>query len=144
MTTTEKRASVRVEKHLPASPERIFDAWLHTDTARKFLFATEGGAMVRVAIDARPGGGFVMVDKREGQEIEHVGSYLEIDRPHRLVFDFAVPKFSAERTRVSVAIRGQEPGSVISITHEVVVAGYEERARQGWSMMLDRLASAII
>jgi uncharacterized protein YndB with AHSA1/START domain len=143
MMTDKTRPTIRVVKRFSAAPERVFDAWLDPERAKKFLFATKTGKMVRAEIDARPGGSFVFVDRRDGQDVEHVGTYLEIERPRRLVFDFAVPQFSAERTRVTVDIQPEGTGSVLTLTHEGVLPDYEERTRHGWSVILDTLSSVI-
>src|SRR3984893_6073205 len=87
--------TVRVIRRFDASPERVFDAWLDPKIAGKFLFATPSGRMVRVEIDARVGGKFAFVDRRDGEDIEHVGEYLEIDRPRRISFYFDLANFYA-------------------------------------------------
>jgi uncharacterized protein YndB with AHSA1/START domain len=141
--TSDPRATVRVKHRFSQSPERVFDAWLNPAKARKFLFATPTGEMVRAEIDARVGGKFVFVDRRNGEDVEHVGEYLEIDRPLRLVFTFSVPKFSAERTRVVVEIAPLDTGCQLTLTHEGVLPDYAERTKGGWTMILDGLAAAL-
>lgn len=132
---------VRVTRRFSASAERVFDAWLDPARAQKFLFATPTGQMVRAEIDARVGGKFVFTDRREGVDVEHMGEYLEIERPRRLVFTFAVPQFSAESTRVSIDIVPLETGCELTLTHEGVLPDYVTRTEAGWGMILDNLAA---
>jgi uncharacterized protein YndB with AHSA1/START domain len=109
--------TVRVARRFDASPERAFDAWLAPKTAGEWLFATATGRMVRVEIDARVGGRFVFVDRRDGEDVQHVGEYLMIDRPRRLAFPFSVPKFSLETTRVSIEVIPMEAGCELTLIH---------------------------
>jgi uncharacterized protein YndB with AHSA1/START domain len=141
--TGERRATVRVRHRFSQSAQRVFDAWLDPAKAAKFLFATATGQMVRTEIDARVGGRFVFVDRRDGEDIEHVGEYLEVDRPRRLVFRFAVPKFSAEFTRVIVEIAPSGDGCELTLTHEGVLPDYTSRTEGGWKMILEGLAAAL-
>lgn len=97
--------------------------------------------MVRAEIDARVGGKFVFTDRRDGVDVEHTGEYLEIERPRRLVFTFAVPQFSAESTRVSIDIVPLETGCELTLTHEGVLPDYVTRTEAGWGMILDNLAA---
>jgi len=53
-------SSVSVTRRYDAPPEQVFDAWLDPARARKFLFATPTGEMVRVEIDGRARGSFVI------------------------------------------------------------------------------------
>ena len=108
--------------------------------ARKFLFATPTGKMVRVEIDARVGGSF-NITRRDGDDVEHVGTYLEIDRPRRLVFTFGVPKFSAQMTRVSIDLKPLPTGCELTLTHEGVLPEWLEQSREGWGKILDGLSA---
>ena len=141
--TGERRATVRVTHRFSQSAERVFDAWLDPAKTAKFLFATATGQMVRTEIDARVGGRFVFVDRRDGEDIEHVGEYLEIDRPRRLVFSFAVPKFSAEFTRVTIEIAPSGGGCELTLIHEGVLPDYASRTQGGWKMIFEGLAAAL-
>jgi uncharacterized protein YndB with AHSA1/START domain len=132
------KVTVRVVHRFAATAERVFDAWLDPKTAGKWLFATPTGQMIKVEIDARVGGRFSII-RRDGEDIEHVGEYLEIDRPRRLAFTFGVPKFSPEMARVIVEIASLAQGCELSLTCEDVLADYGESSKQGWNMILDSL-----
>ena len=133
--------TVTVERRFAAAPERLFDAWLDPEGVGAWLFRTPEGVPDRVEVDPQVGGGF-RVDERRGDDIaRHYGEYLEIDRPHRLVFDFWT-SFSDARTRVSIAIAPDGDGSLLTLTHEGVWADYEDRTRKGWAMMLEGLEKA--
>jgi uncharacterized protein YndB with AHSA1/START domain len=136
--------TVTVKRHFGEPAEKVFDAWLDPKTAGKWFFATPGGKMVRTEIDARVGGKFIFTDKRDGEEIEHAGKYEAIDRPHRLVFKFGVPKYTGkDTTRVSIDIMPNGKGCDLTLTHEGVWPDYEERTKQGWTMMLGKLADTL-
>src|SRR3979490_1258790 len=136
--TADLRPIVRVTHRFDASAERVFDAWLDPRTAGRWLFATATGQMVRVEIDARIGGRFIFVDRRDGEDVEHCGEYLDIDRPRRLVFTFGVPKYSTETTRVCIDIVPRETGCELTLTHEGVLPEYAERTQGGWTEILKR------
>jgi uncharacterized protein YndB with AHSA1/START domain len=138
--TADSRVTLRVSRRFAASPERVFDAWLDPRLAGKFLFATPTGRMLRVEIEAQIGGRFVFVDRRDGADIEHVGEYLEIDRPRRLVFTFAVPKFSPEQSRVAIDLAPAGTGCVLTLTHDGVLPDYAKRTEAGWTAILGELA----
>jgi uncharacterized protein YndB with AHSA1/START domain len=99
--------------------------------------------MMRVEIDARVGSSFILVDRRDGEDVEHSGEYLEIDRPRRLVFTFCVPKYSKESTRVLIDIVPREGGCELTLTHENVLPDYASRGEAGWTMILDGLAESL-
>ena len=137
--STGARPTIRVSHRFSASANRVFDAWLDPAKAGKWLFATPTGHMVRVEIDARVGGSFVFVDRREGVDVDHVGKYLEIDRPRRLVFTFAVPLYSKDVTRVSIDIVAIGAGCELTLIQDGVPPEWASRTEEGWGGILDRL-----
>lgn len=137
------RATVRVARQFDAPPERVFDAWLDPANAGRWLFATPEGQMVRVEIDPRVGGAYTFVDRRNGEDIEHTGEYLEIERPRRLAFNFRVPKFSGEATRIVIEIVASGFGSQLVLVHEGVFPEFAQRTEQGWNDVLEGLSRAL-
>ncbi len=138
------RSTVRVTRKYAATPDRVFDAWLDPAKAGKFLFATPTGTMVKAEIDPRVGGKFLFVDRRDGVDVRHEGEYLEIDRPHRLVFSFLVPQYSMETTTIQIQVCPLDLGSVVTLTHEGVFEDYIARTEQGWTMILNGLAETLM
>ncbi|HEV3385528.1 MAG TPA: SRPBCC family protein [Gemmata sp.] len=141
--TTPSSVSIRVTRRFTASAETVFDAWIDPQIAGRFLFAAPTGQMVKAEIDARVGGKFNFTDRREGDDVEHVGEYLEIDRPRRLVFKFVVPKYSQIWTRVAVEIVPLASDCELALTHEGVLPEYESRSVEGWTMILGKLAGVV-
>ena len=132
-----------------ASAERVFDAWLDPDKVRAWGAQPIPGRppidIRRVEIDARVGGRFTFSDMREDGEAVHWGTYLQIDRPRKLVFTW----FTTEEDE-------KENNSVVTLTIEPLATGcrativhsmdrrwsdYVEQTATGWSMMLGQLAT---
>jgi uncharacterized damage-inducible protein DinB/uncharacterized protein YndB with AHSA1/START domain len=138
--------AARVTHHFRASPERVFDAWLDPDMIGRFMFGPHlrDEQIVRLSSDPRIGGKFSFVVRRQGEEIDHVGEYLELDRPRRLVFTWAVAD-DADDSRVVIDIEPAELGSELTLTHEMQEkwADFVPRAREAWSKMLNALAEVL-
>jgi uncharacterized protein YndB with AHSA1/START domain len=134
--------NARVNRRFSASPQLVFDAWLDSKTAGKWLLATARGQIVCVEIDARPGGWFYIVERRDGENVEHIGEYLEIVRPHRLVFTLSVEKYSLDFERVTIVFDPRGTGCELTLTHKTK----PDLARQvshGWVRMLEELAAVL-
>jgi uncharacterized protein YndB with AHSA1/START domain len=140
---TLRAASVRLSRQVSAAPERIFDAWLDPEEARTFLFAGPSEDAIHCEIDARVGGGFRIVQRSGGEEVEYAGEYLEIDRPQRLVFSLFVEKYAQHDDRVIVELAPVAKQSLLVLTHELSLPNPAERSRiqRGWTVVLDRLGA---
>jgi two-component system cell cycle response regulator DivK len=141
----ETMSEVRATRRFEAPAETVFDAWLDPETARRWLFATPYGEMVRVEIDPRVGGRFEIVERRGGDEVLHTGVYEEIERPSRLAFTLQVPKYAANSDRVTIDIAPDGGGSVLSLAQGVSkgAPASPEQIERGWNTVLASLASAV-
>jgi uncharacterized protein YndB with AHSA1/START domain len=144
---SESHVNVRVTRRFSALPEQVFDAWLDPEMVGKWMFgpALREEEVVRITLDPHVGGSFSFVVRRQGQEIDHVGKYLEIDRPRRLVFTWGVADMEGSSSRVIIEIVPLETGSELTLTHELHPdwADYASRTEAGWTKMLDVLAATL-
>ena len=98
----------------------------------------------RAETDPRVGGRFTFTDRRPDMgDVEHVGTYLEIDRPRRLVFEFAVPAYEPTRTKITLEFAPDGDGCRLTLIHEGVFEEYVKQTEGGWSMILGGLARAL-
>jgi uncharacterized protein YndB with AHSA1/START domain len=136
---TQAQVTARVTHRFEVTAERVFDALLDVEKARRFMFATPTGQMVRAEIDPRVGGAFCFIDRRDGEDVVHTGEYLELDRPRRLVFSFVVD--GSDASQVTIDIAPLERGCELTLTHEMLAewAAYVEQTEAGWSSILNAL-----
>ena len=137
------KSEVTVERRFAAGPERVFDAFLDARVARHFLFATTTWEMIEAEVEPKVGGRFAFTERRPRMgDVRHVGEFLQLDRPRRLVFSFSVPQFGASSTRVAIDIAPERGGCALTLTHEGVSAEFCERVKEGWGRILDGLLPA--
>ena len=128
--------TVVVTQKFASDEESIYDALLDPQTASKFLFATPTGRMVRAEIDSRVGGRYTFVEEREGKEVLHTGEYLELVRPLKMVFTFAVPEYSSEVSTVEIVLAHLGEGCELKLINSGVLPEYAEKTREGWAGIL--------
>ena len=137
--------AVRLSRCFEASPERVFDAWLVPRTLGQWMFGprVRDENVVRLDVDPRVGGRFSLKVERGGEVIDHVGEYLQIERPHLLVFTWAVKGHSDDApSQVRIDIAASSSGCVLTLVHTMDArwADYAQRTQDGWNTMLDALA----
>jgi uncharacterized protein YndB with AHSA1/START domain len=136
-------ATVSVERRFRAAPERLYDAWLDPAQLRRFL-APEPIEVVAASNDPQRGGGFRVVMRMYGEEVEHSGEYLELARPRRIVFTWLVPRFSGDASVVVIElIPSSDGGTLLALRHDAVAYEDAQRTEAGWIEILHRLATAL-
>jgi uncharacterized protein YndB with AHSA1/START domain len=136
-----------VLRRFDLSAERVFNAWFDPLWLGRWMSGPEvrDEHIVSLTLDARVGGRFSFVVNRQGTVVDHVGEYLELDRPRLLVFTWAMRDCLPETSRVIVEITPRDPGCEVKLTH-VMGTGWSaqvDRAAGAWSKMLDALEDAI-
>ena len=137
--------NVTVSRRFGATAERVFDAWLDVDVARRWLFTMPDTEPLRAEIDPRVGGAFTFVDLRDGAEVTHEGVFLEVDRPHRLRLRFWVADRPDAVDGLTVEIAPDGDACVLTLTHELhpAWAAYEAFTLTAWEAMFGLLAAQL-
>lgn len=140
---------VRVTRRFDASPERVFDAWIDPAKVGTWMVAPSKAllptpdVMVACDLDPRVGGRFRFVVLRGGDEVAHTGEYLAFERPRRLAFTWAVPRYSAEVTVVRLGFAPLGTGTELTLAHERVLPEHRPQTEAGWGRILDAIAGAL-
>ena len=143
--TVAESVKVTVNRRFDAPAERVFDAWLDAEVARNWLFTMPDTEPVRAQIDPRIGGAFTFVDRRDGAEVVHEGTFLDIDRPTRLRLRFWVADKPEAVDMLDVRIEPDGDGCLLTLTHELHPdwAAYEAYTLKAWVAMFDLLAGVL-
>ena len=134
---------VVVSKVINASREELFEAFTNPDIMSKWFYPEEDMS-AEVTNTFHVGGGYVLKMHTKGGDIyTHVGEYMEITPPEKLVFtwnsDFV------QNTVVTVSFRGVDSGTEVTISHDLLPEGeMTENHRKGWGGCLARLESAMV
>ena len=137
------RDAVVVRREIAAPAADLFDAWLDADSLGTWM-RPPGIGRARAETDPRVGGSFRIVMDDAGSDLVHVGTYREIDRPHRLVFTWSSPATGHRDTLVTVTFR-ESAGSTVVEVHQVGLPDDDARAshERGWSTILGERAGAV-
>lgn len=140
---------VKVIQKFSASAERAFDAWLNPEMIGTWMFGKvlRDEKVIHIKLDPKVGGKFSFLVNRQGEEIDHVGTYREIVRPKRLVFTWGIAGFSDDEDEsvVFIDIVPNKNGCELTLSHELDVkwAEYSDRAKEGWTKMIGELVKQI-
>lgn len=74
--TTPRPVRVTVTHRFESTAEDVFDAWTDPEIVSKWMLASpiQDEEVVRISVDARTGGRFSFVVRREGDDLDHRGN----------------------------------------------------------------------
>jgi uncharacterized protein YndB with AHSA1/START domain len=131
---------ITVTRRIRATPERVYRFF--TDPA---LWSRWQGTSA--SVDARPGGALQVVMGHRGSGVAE-GQFVELDPFERIVFTWGwasspLSTLPPGSTVVTVHIRPDGDGTLVTLTHDSLPAGERDIHEAGWSMYLDRLVVVV-
>jgi uncharacterized protein YndB with AHSA1/START domain len=132
--------SLTLKRRLEAAPAQVYAAWTDPKKILKW-FGPDAGPVEHAALDVRVGGRYTVIFRTEDGEQHHVsGVYREVVPNEKLVFSWAWRSTPERESQVTVLIKPDGAGSLLTLVHEKF---YDEAARdrhhEGWSGCLDKL-----
>jgi uncharacterized protein YndB with AHSA1/START domain len=139
-TGTTTKPSLTLKRRLKASPEKVFAAWTDPEKVKRWMGPGDAKA-ISAECDARAGGHYRWVMQNGAGEIHDVsGAYREFVPSEKLVFTWAWKSTPERQSLVTVLIKPDGDGSLLTLTHEQF---FDEEARDrhqtGWSATLDKM-----
>ena len=133
--------AVEIRRRISAPVAEVFQWWTTAELMQLWMSPT--GA-VTATVDLRVGGSFRVVMEGEGFIIEHVGEFIEIDEPRRLVFTWSSPYTGPKASVVTVELEpdGRRATQVL-IVHSELPDSVADSHGGGWTAMLARLDEVI-
>ena len=131
--------SLRIERILPAPPERVFRALTDPDALAAWFWPADLGTTVTA--DARPGGRFRIAAAPGGRfgAMAVEGSYTVVEPPHRLAFTWRWDGDDFE-TLVTIELTATGQGTALTLVHDGFATDtLRDNHAIGWSDCLGRL-----
>jgi uncharacterized protein YndB with AHSA1/START domain len=135
---------VRIRRRVSAPAEQIFDLWTKPELMVRWMSPFPGAVDCKASCDLRPGGAFrlVMLSAEAGREVS--GTYVQIDRPRKLVFTWTGPLTNHVNTLVTLELNPQGDETELVLTHErLPTSAIVEGHTRGWGHILDHLVDTI-
>jgi uncharacterized protein YndB with AHSA1/START domain len=134
------KPSLTLQRRLNASPAKVFRAWTEPAQILKWM-RPSGTEMLHAEVEARVEGRFQLVMRgADGAEHAVTGRYLEVVPDAKLVFTWTWQSAPERESLVTVALRPDGEGTLLTLTHEQFA---DEDARDkhasGWTSGLDGL-----
>ncbi len=134
------KPSLTLKRRLNAPLAKVYAAWTEPEKLARW-FGPDAGAVQHAEADVRVGGRYLVIFHTEDGEEHHVsGVYREVIENEKLVFTWAWRSTPERESLVTVALKGDGDGTILTLTHEQF---FDEAARDrhayGWTGSLDKL-----
>jgi len=140
MATITTKPSLIIRRRFNAPPEKVFSAWTDPEKVKRWMGPGDVKA-VSAESDPRKGGRYRWVMKSpDGEDHDVSGVYREVIPNEKLVFTWAWKSTPERESLVTVIIKPDGNGSLMTLQHEQF---YDEAARDrhqgGWTNAMEKL-----
>jgi uncharacterized protein YndB with AHSA1/START domain len=140
VTQSATKPSLTLKRHLKAPPAKVFAAFTDPEKVKSWMGPGEMKAL-RAEGDLRVGGRYRWVMKSPaGEEHDVGGVYREVVPNEKLVFTWAWKSTPERESLVTVLLKPDNGGTLLTLTHEQF---FDEQARDshqgGWNGALDKM-----
>jgi uncharacterized protein YndB with AHSA1/START domain len=134
------KPSLTLKRRINASPAKVFRAWTDPAQIKRWFGPTEIETLLAEA-DVRTGGRYHIVMRgSDGEEHDVSGTYREVVPDQKLVFTWAWRTTPERQSLVTVDLKGDGDGTMLTLTHEQFFdEAARDRHRSGWTGCLDKL-----
>src|ERR1700679_53187 len=138
-TATATKPSLTIKRRLKAPPAKVYAAWIDPEKVKGWM----GGEFKAKSVEAdlRVGGSYrwVMV-AASGEEHDVRGVYREVVPNEKLLFTWAWKSTPERESLVTVEIKPDGTGSLMTLTHEQFFdTDARDRHQNGWDGALDKM-----
>lgn len=139
-TATTVKPSLTLKRRLNAPPAKVFAAWTDPEKMKRWMGPGEVKP-VTTEIDPRAGGRYRIVMRTPDGETHDVsGIYREFVPDQKLVFSWAWKSSPERESLVTVVLKPDGDGTLLTLTHEHFYdAEARDRHQHGWTGSLDKL-----
>ncbi|HEY1309844.1 MAG TPA: SRPBCC domain-containing protein [Pseudolabrys sp.] len=140
MSATAVKPSLTIKRRFNATPEKVFAAWTDPEKVKRWMGPGEVKAL-SVESDPRTGGRYRwLMQAPNGEQHDVGGAYREVIPNEKLVFTWAWKSTPERESLVTVLIKPDGQGSLMTLTHEQF---FDDEARdrhnQGWEGAMPKL-----
>ena len=134
------KPSLTIKRHLKAAPAKVFAAWTDPEKVKGWMGPGEVNVL-QVECDPRQGGRYRwLMQAPSGEQHDVSGVYREFVPNEKLVFTWAWKSTPERQSLVTVLLKPDGDGTLLTLTHERF---FDEEARdrhqQGWTGAMEKL-----
>ena len=140
MSTVATKPSLTVKRRFNAAPAKVFAAWTDAEKVRRWMGPGEV-QVLSAESDARTGGRYRWVMQApNGEQHDVSGVYREVTPNEKLVFTWAWKSTPERESLVTVTLKPDGGGTLMTLTHEQFFdEDARDRHQHGWNGAMEKL-----